>query len=186
MPAEDEIHPLAAEILVADAAGRVVAATRKTSDYDQSDEDWWKVGCSLPEGGMWTDSLHFDESAEVFSLDLVLPVHRGGMLTGVIKVVLDVSPLFEMLRPAGDDEEERLEILLPDGGVLARSDDDHYEVLEAKLDPESLLCARVGRDGWTISGKGTDQERMTGFAAIQSAGMICVPSTMPFSRWLRP
>jgi sigma-B regulation protein RsbU (phosphoserine phosphatase) len=166
-----EIHSLAAEILVADAAGRVVAATRKTSDYDQSDEDWWKVGRSLPEGRMWTDSLHFDESAEVFSLDLVLPVHRGGLLTGVIKMVLDVSPMFQMLRPASDDEGERLEILLPDGGVLARSDGNHYEALEAKLDPESLLCARVGRDGWTITGKGTDQERMTGFAAIQSAGI---------------
>jgi phosphoserine phosphatase RsbU/P len=165
------IHPLAAEVLIADAAGRVVAATRKTSDYDQSDEAWWTVGSSLPEGGMWTDALHFDESAGVFSLDLVVPVYRGGQLNGVIKVVLDVSPMFEGLSPDREDEGGSLEILLADGEILARSGDHGYVAQGARLDDEALLCARVGRNGWTISGKGTGQERMTGFAAIQSSGV---------------
>lgn len=163
------VHPLAAEILVADTRGRVVAATRKTSDYDQADEAWWVVGSSLPEGAMWTDALHFDESAEVFSFDLVLPVHQGGEWRGVIKMVLDVSPMFLGLRTAGEDDAGRLEVLLPDGRILARSEDDGYQALGASLDAEALLCLRVGRKGWMIEGKGTDEERMTGFAAIQSA-----------------
>jgi serine phosphatase RsbU (regulator of sigma subunit) len=164
-------HPLVAEVLVADPAGRVVTAIHKTSDYDQSDEDWWRVGRRLPAGGLWTDSLHFDESAAVFSLDLVVPVHHGGALSGVIKVVLDVSPMFHRLRPGSDKDGGRLEILLANGLILGRSGDAVYHARDEKLDAESLLCVRVARNGWTIAGRGTAEERMTGFAAIQSAGI---------------
>lgn len=162
-------HPLAAEILVADARGRVVAATRKTSDYDQSDEAWWRVGVTLPEGGLWTDALDFDESAEVFSFNLVLPLHHGGEPRGVIKMVLDLSPMFLGLEGIEEDGGGRLEILLPDGRILARADGGGYQEMGNRLDAESLLCLRVGRNGWMIEGRGTDSERMTGFAAIQSA-----------------
>jgi serine phosphatase RsbU (regulator of sigma subunit) len=162
-------HHLVAELFVTDGIGRVVAATGKTSDYDQSDEDWWKVGTALPEGAMWTDSLHFDESANVFSLDLVVPLHRDGLLTGVVKVVLNVSTMFQRLRPVPDEDGGRLEILLSDGTFLGRTDGSGYHAMPMKLDPDSLLCVRVGRIGWTVSGKGTAEERMTGFAAIQSS-----------------
>jgi len=163
-------HKPVAEILVADTKGRVVASSRKTSDYDQSDETWWTVGRGLPESGMWTDELHFDSSADVFSLDLVLPIYRQGELKGVAKLVLDVSPLFQHLRVSDDEGEGQLEILLPDGRILTRSGT-NYEAQAAPLDPESLLCVRVGRNGWTLTKPGTDSERMTGFAAIQSRGV---------------
>ena len=161
-------HSQAAEILLTNNEGRVVAATRKTSDYDQSDEDWWIAGTSLPEGGMWTDMLHFDASAEVFSLDLVAPIYLEGAQVGVVKMVLDVSPMFLDLRSPPEGEEGHFEILLSDGRILARTGADGYESLGASLDEESLLAIRVGRCGWTLTGKGTDSEQMAGFAAIQS------------------
>jgi phosphoserine phosphatase RsbU/P len=161
-------HPQAAEILVTEATGHVVAATRKTTDYDQSDEEWWTIGRSLREGGMWTEVLHFDASAGVFSLDLVMPLHRDGEFLGVAKLVLDVSPLFLSLRPTEDNDRARLEILLSDGHILARTGDKGFQPLKEKLESDSLLCVRVGRTGWTLTGQGTDDERMTGFAAIQS------------------
>jgi serine phosphatase RsbU (regulator of sigma subunit) len=166
------IHPQAAELFIADPAGRVVAATRKTSDYDQSDEAWWQTGRTLGEGEMWTDLLHYDASAGVFSLDLVMPIHRGGSLLGVAKLVLDVSPLFLGLKPSPEvDPGRRLEILLSDGRILARAGGDGFQPLKEKLDADSLLCIRVGRTGWTLTGAGTDDERMTGFAAIQPPEM---------------
>ncbi len=161
-------HPQVAEILVTDARGRVVASTRKTSDYDQFDEAWWTTGATLNEGGMWTDELHLDESADVFSLDLVTPIFQDSRLQGVAKLVLDVSPLFLNLRPQTRDESARFEILLADGRILARSGGGKFDALASQLDADSLLTVRVGRCGWTLTGKGTPQERMTGFAAIQS------------------
>ncbi len=162
------VHRHAAEVLVADTAGRIVAASGKPSDYDQSDEPWWQIGRSLPENGMWTDSLHFDDSAKVFSLDLVLPLYRGSVLKGVAKLVLDVTPMFQRLRGSRDDGGGQLEILLPDGRILARAGSKGYRAQGVLLDPETMLCIRVGRNGWTLAKAGGSGERMTGFAAIQS------------------
>lgn len=159
-----------AEVLVADLQGRVVAASRKSSDYDQSDENWWKVGIKLPESGMWTDVLHFDESAGVFSLDLVMPIHRQGAVQGVAKLVLDVTPLFQQLRTSrGDEDGGQLEILLPDGRILARSGSAGYQPLGASVDGESLLKISYALNGWSLTRAGAG-ERMSGFAAIQSRG----------------
>jgi len=163
-----EAHRQAAEVLIADTAGRMVAASGKTSDYDQSDEQWWQIGRSLPEQGMWTDTLHFDESAGVFSLDLVLPIYRAGSLKGVAKLVLDVTPMFQRLRGSREDGGGELEILLPDGRVLARTGSEGYREEGKPLDPDSVLCIRVGRHGWMLTKEGEEHERMTGFAAIQS------------------
>ncbi len=162
------VHGQTAEVLVADMAGRMVAASGKTSDYDQSDEQWWQIGRSLPESGMWTDSLHFDESAGVFSLDLVLPLYREGVPKGVAKLVLDVTPMFHRLRGSRDSRDGRIGILMPDGRLLARSRSGIYRAPGISLDGETLLCMRVGRHGWTLTKEGEDEERMTGFAAIQS------------------
>jgi sigma-B regulation protein RsbU (phosphoserine phosphatase) len=164
-------HKTVAEVLVADTTGRLVAASQKASDYDQSDEAWWSVGRTLPESGMWTDSLHFDESAGVFSLDLVLPIHRKGELKGVAKLVLDVTPLFSQLRTSRDDSGGQLEILLPDSRVLARSGATGYEAQGTTLDPDAMLVIRAARNGWTLNHPGnTPEERMSGFASIESRG----------------
>ncbi len=161
------VHKQAAEVLVADMAGRMAAASGKTSDYDQSDEGWWQIGTTLPENGMWTDGLHFDQSAGVFSLDLVLPIYRGGEAKGVAKLVLDVTPLFQRLRGSRGNGHSRLEILMPDGRILARSGAGEYKDLGMTLDADTLLCMRVGRNGWAQTQQ-AEGERMTGFAAIQS------------------
>lgn len=160
-------HHQAAEVLVADNQGKVVAASGKTSDYDQSDESWWQIGRSLPERAMWTDALHFDDSAGVFSLDLVLPLFREGKQLGVSKLVLDVTPMFQRLRGSREEASEELEILLSDGNILARSGTDHYRAQGQTLDANSMLTMRVARNGWTLT-KESGGERMTGFAAIQS------------------
>lgn len=159
-------HRQVAEVLIADNAGRMIAASGKTSDYDQSDERWWQIGRSLKERGMWTDELHFDDSAGVFSLDLVLPVYRGKSLKGVAKLVLDVTPMFQRLRPDGEGG-GRLEILLPDGRVLAQQGGKGYRDIGKPLDGDSVLAVRVGRSGWTLTRRGEDEEMMTGFAAFQ-------------------
>ncbi|QJE97624.1 SpoIIE family protein phosphatase [Luteolibacter luteus] len=161
-------HRQVAEVLIADNTGRMIAASGKTSDYDQSDEEWWQIGRSLKERGMWTDELHFDESAGVFSLDLVLPVYREKSLKGVAKLVLDVTPMFQRLRPDSQAGGGRLEILLPDGRLLARGGKGYRDVGKP-LDPDSVLAVRIGRSGWTLTKPGDDDvEMMTGFAAIQS------------------
>ena len=82
--------PLIAEILVTDRAGRLVAATQKTSDYFQADEDWWKNACK-GEGCIYTPPVNFDRSAGLWSIDVCIPVRDGNEVVGIAKVVLDIS-----------------------------------------------------------------------------------------------
>ena len=83
--------PLIAEILVTDRAGRLVAATQKTSDYFQADEDWWQGAWCKGEGCLYTPPVSFDRSAGVWSIDVCIPIRDGKKVVGIAKVVLDIS-----------------------------------------------------------------------------------------------
>jgi len=83
--------PLIAEILVTDRAGRLVAATQKTSDYFQADEDWWQGAWCKGQGCIYTPPVNFDRSAGIWSIDVCIPIRDGKEVVGVAKVVLDIS-----------------------------------------------------------------------------------------------
>ncbi len=164
-----KLHPQVAEVMATDAFGRVVAANLKTTDYDQADERWWTRAKESGSGGMWSDTLHLDRSSDVYSLDLVMPLHEGGKLVGVIKMVVDATPLFAATAKKRKGSVERLEIALPDGRILARLGGGDYEPLSRAIDPETALCVMVGGNGWTVA-PGDDGERMIGFAGIRPMG----------------
>jgi len=83
--------PLIAEILVTDSAGELVAATQKTGDYFQADEDWWQGAWRKGEGCVYTPPVNFDRSAGVWSIDVCIPIRDGKEVVGIAKVVLDIS-----------------------------------------------------------------------------------------------
>lgn len=172
-PAADDLNeflsrnPLIAELIVADRFGRLVAANRKTSDFDQSDEEWWQAGLELRPGTCWMDMPHHDASAGLYSLDVVFRIdHPAGRAVGVVKMVLDVSSLFRSLdgtRPA-----ERMQIVLADGSVLVATGGDGDEAPLA-FGADAMRTLVEKRNGWTIvTGSGGDVW-MAGFAEIRSS-----------------
>jgi hypothetical protein len=87
------------EIMVTDYLGRLVAATGKTSDFYQADEDWWKE-CygDGRRGSVYVGDVSYDASARVYSIDLAQPlVEPGGGVIGVIKVVLDAQDIHSLI-----------------------------------------------------------------------------------------
>ncbi|MDP6542683.1 MAG: ATP-binding protein [Phycisphaerae bacterium] len=88
--------PLIAEILVTDRAGRLVAATQKTSDYFQADEDWWEGAWCKGEGCIFTPPVDFDQSAGIWSIDVCIPIRADKEVVGIAKVVLDISAWVHM------------------------------------------------------------------------------------------
>jgi|GEM_PF-1300703 len=88
--------PLIAEILVTDRAGMLVAATQKTGDYFQADEDWWKGAWSNGEGRLYTPPVNFDRSAGLWSIDVCIPIRDGKKVVGIAKVVLDIATWVQM------------------------------------------------------------------------------------------
>jgi cache domain-containing protein len=87
--------PIYREILLTDRAGRLVSASNVTSDYDQSDEDWWKRVMADPTRGEATLSdVRWDDSARIYAMEIAVPV--PGMderPAGVLKVVADIREM---------------------------------------------------------------------------------------------
>lgn len=161
-------HPACAEILAADSLGRLAVATGKSTDYDQSDEEWWQTGIALAPGRQLTGPLRFDASSAVFSLDLVMPLHDSGTPSGVVKMSVDVTSLFAHLGFDGEAKGERWEIVLPDGRILASSsrNPDHA----GGLPPETMTAIRGRNEGWEQIQSAGGEPRLAGFVAMGRIG----------------
>ena len=57
------------EIFLTHRYGVTVAQTGITSDYRQNDEPWWQAG---RRDGVWLSEVAFDESSEVYSVDIAI------------------------------------------------------------------------------------------------------------------
>ncbi len=163
------VHPELAEILVTDATGRLVAATGKATDIDQADEAWWHRGKSLVKGTQWIDELRFDDSSNVFSLDIILPLYDGDRWVGVAKLAVDVTTLFGHLGFDGEALGQRWEIVLSDGRILASSKSDAVSLTE-NLRPDDLKTVVRTNNGWSVMVDAPGERRMAGFVALCAAG----------------
>lgn len=160
-----KFHPDVAEVLATDRLGRLAAATGKASDFNQADEDWWAKGKGLANVRFWTDSLKLDASADVFSLDVVLALHREHETTGVAKMSVNVTSLFNRLGFDGEARGERWEIALPDGRILASSRSD-YESLSENLPVDALDAIRRSPRGWLEAIDTRGEARLIGHVAL--------------------
>jgi len=91
-----------AEILVTDRAGALFAATNRTTDFYQADEEWWRGALAGGAGAVRVGDPLFDESAQTVSLDVAAPIYdgRGGLL-GIVKVSHDVDSLLRAVNMDG-------------------------------------------------------------------------------------
>lgn len=159
------LHPDVAEVLATDRWGRLVAATGKASDFDQADEGWLQTGKGLAKGRFWTDSLKLDASADVFSLDVVLPIYRANEILGVAKASVNITSLFSRLGFDGEANGERWEIALPDGRILASSRSG-FQALSERLPEEALESVRRSPQGWLAANDAQGEARLIGHVAL--------------------
>lgn len=83
------LSPNFAEVFFTDEGGYNVALTNPTSDFVQSDEDWWRRAWS---SGFSVGEIEFDDSSNVWSVDLSVRIHDSGTGNpiGVMKAVLSI------------------------------------------------------------------------------------------------
>jgi hypothetical protein len=93
------------EIALADKHGRLVAASVRTDDYLQDDDSWWPVdarglqACAgTPVSCAQFGDIRWDDTANAFGLDVVLPVVADEQLVGVLKAVVDPVELADIAR----------------------------------------------------------------------------------------
>jgi len=97
------------ELLIADARGRLIAASNRTEDYDQLDDSWWpaqsrdgqtKFDMQCGSSPLQCTSLAdvaFDPSADATAFALIVPIVSDNHVHGVLKAVVDTSTLNTMM-----------------------------------------------------------------------------------------
>ncbi len=122
------------EIFLTDLRGYVVAATGKTSDFDQGPEDdppfgetWW---AAAREKGEHIGEVDFDESAGVYSVDINMSIQADDEQTvGIIKVVYSVENIRDLIQGASQADWRHYELINRYG----------YIVAAAEIEPERIL-----------------------------------------------
>ena len=98
--------PVYGEVFLTNAYGANVAQTRRTTDYDQRDEDWW-LQAKAQEKGWYVGNAEKDASSNMFAIPICLRVNDSqGTMLGVLKAVLNMHEISGLIdaRAAGDDQ----------------------------------------------------------------------------------
>jgi phosphoserine phosphatase RsbU/P len=163
---------LFAEIVVADGKGRLVAATERPTDYDQSDENWWSQGMRLSQGEALLEGFHYDESAGVLALDIALPIvpEASGLPIGVLKAVVNVSTLLGSVTVLTTQSDAQAEVVGKDGSVLLQLADKSFVPSGQKISAEAARQLRPDHRGWFIAPLDGKQASMVGFTTVHLLG----------------
>ena len=104
------VSPHFAEVFFTDRNGFNVAFTNPTSDFVQSDEDWWQGAWSR---GISIGEVEFDDSAGVWSIEISIRIDDPdvGEAVGVMKTVLGIEPIQQIA--------DRTVATLPGGARMA-------------------------------------------------------------------
>jgi hypothetical protein len=110
-----------AEVFIIDKYGALVAANNRTSDYKQSDEDWWQVAWNEGKGGVYLGEPAFDESSQPFSVNIAVPIYEGNpqqQVIGILRTTFSLSQLAKLIDNVRFGDTGRAYMLLPTGTVL--------------------------------------------------------------------
>ncbi len=87
------------ELFITDRFGGLVAASNKTSDFYQADEEWWKEAFNAGKGKDFLGDIEFDQSSNKLSIPFAVPIKdKSGNLIGICKAVVDINTFFTPIR----------------------------------------------------------------------------------------
>lgn len=142
----EEADPRILQSFVTDQYGQLVAATRKTNDYYQADEDWWQHAYDEGRGQIVVSPVEFDPSVQAHTLQVCLPIYEEDVVVGVANFKLDLGKWLASSIAPDNSLGAKPMLVRDDGTILYRRG----------LAPLSQKAERYGpivrgrRTGWTI------------------------------------
>ncbi|MDD4954666.1 MAG: PAS domain S-box protein [Candidatus Omnitrophica bacterium] len=107
------------EIFVTDKYGGIVAASGKTSDFYQADENWWQRAFNSGKGSVFIEDITYDESSNAWSMAIVIPVKDDdGTVLGICKDVLGIKRVLSPLEDIGVSKNQGNVFLLDRNGII--------------------------------------------------------------------
>ncbi len=122
-----ERFPAHVEVFLTDKYGRNAAQIDPTSDYLQSDEEWWQHAYHDGKGAVAVEPVEFDDSTGVWSVNIAVPVYDGDEVVGVLRTTLDVTAVFSRLAEARFGDTGELLLLDREGRVLYHPNESFFQ-----------------------------------------------------------
>lgn len=128
-----------AEVFITDQYGAVVAATGKTSDFNQADEQWWQAAYNQGRGGVYIGLPEFDESSQTFGVNLALPIYDDAdpvRVAGVLRSTYSFAGLTNLLLTIKGEQTDQItarldtDLLIED--QIWHLDDDRFEPIASE------------------------------------------------------
>jgi hypothetical protein len=107
-------------ITLTDAQGAAIAATHKTMDYFQADEDFWQGIYAEGRGAVHMTDVLYDEVTNSYYIGLGVPVMEEGTnrFIGAIDALIEVSTIFPLVHRIETGETMRGALVKSDGTII--------------------------------------------------------------------
>jgi methyl-accepting chemotaxis protein len=176
-----------AELFVTESHGFNVAESGRTSDFVQSDEDWWQRAWRGP---FYQGEAAFDSSAGVTSLEMATAVvNRSGRRVGVIKGVFDIGRLADLITARGGSgiDVELVDVkgapLVGSGGGARRAaaftvvpaDTVTFWAAETEGGAQRIAAARIAGTRWWAVAR---QDAARAYLAVNAIGRLILASAI--------
>ena len=131
--------PIYREVLLADRFGRLTAASGRTSDYFQADEDWWTAAFGDGvRGRLFVSGVRYDDSAQTDAIEIAVPITTESSVAGVLKVIADIRELVALVDSMRVGATGEARLVRPNGSLVIRRG-------AATVTPASFFAADVLR-----------------------------------------
>ena len=122
------------EVVITDKRGHVIAATNKTSDFDQGPEDdpphgefWWVAAVN---DGEFLEEVNFDESAGVYSMKIAMGASDDGELLGVLMALYNMENVQNLVNAVSKGEIWHYELINQDGLIIATREAEREKIFQ--------------------------------------------------------
>jgi hypothetical protein len=107
-------------LTLTDKYGAVVAATHKTLDYYQADEDFWQAIYAQGRGAVHITDVLYDDVTKSYYVGLGVPVmeEESNTFIGALDALIEVSSLFPLLHRLDLGPTSRMILVKSDGTVI--------------------------------------------------------------------
>lgn len=164
-----KLDPRILRITVTDEKGATVAASHKTMDYYQADEEYWQNIYAQGRGAVSLTDILYDEATHADYLGIGVPVLDPGSnrVIGTLDALVNFSSLISMVGRAKLGATGRTLLVKQDGTVIAspsttlsmKQSSEEYTAVRDAL--KTLSGRQTGYIGRTLSGRG---RTLIGFA----------------------
>ena len=164
-----ELDPRFLRITVTDERGATIAATHKTLDYFQADEDFWQGIYAEGRGAVSLTDILYDDVTKSSYIGVGVPVleESSNRFIGTVDALVDVSSLFGVVNQSHPPLNLRTTLVTEDGTVISAPDVNlsmKMQSAEFVAIQDALTTIEGRQTGYLVTDVTGQDQRVIGFA----------------------